>query len=46
MPSGYTPVVLLVFGGICMVVGALMGPETRSVDFSVSASGSPATMTS
>ena len=35
MPSSYTPVVLLVLGGICMVVGALMGPETRSVDFTV-----------
>jgi MFS family permease len=37
MPTAYTPVVLLVIGGICMVTGALMGPETRSVDFSADA---------
>jgi MFS family permease len=37
MPSSYTPVVLLVLGGVFMVTGALMGPETRSVDFSVTA---------
>jgi MFS family permease len=29
MPGGYTPVVLLVIGGILMLAGALMGPETR-----------------
>jgi MFS family permease len=50
MPSSYTPVVLLVLGGIFMVTGALMGPETRSVDFSVTADesrvpGSPASGT-
>lgn len=39
MPLAYTPVVLLVLGGIFMVTGALMGPETRSVDFSADASG-------
>ncbi|HEX6524057.1 MAG TPA: hypothetical protein VF070_29265 [Streptosporangiaceae bacterium] len=37
MPASYTPVVLLVLGGVFMVTGALMGPETRSVDFSVTA---------
>jgi MFS family permease len=41
MPSSYTPVVLLVLGGIFMVTGALMGPETRSVDFSVTTDESP-----
>lgn len=34
MPSGYTPVVLLVLGGILMVTGALAGPETRQADLS------------
>jgi len=34
MPIGYTPVVLLVIGGILMLAGALMGPETRSADLS------------
>jgi MFS family permease len=41
MPVAYTPVVLLVLGGIFMVTGALMGPETRSVDFSVTGDRSP-----
>lgn len=41
MPMGYTPVVLLVAGGILMVLGALIGPETRSVD--LSAPEAPAT---
>jgi MFS family permease len=32
MPSGYTPVPLLVLGGALVVIGALLGPETRQVD--------------
>jgi MFS family permease len=35
MPSGYTPVVLLVVGGVLVLAGALLGPETRDVDLSV-----------
>lgn len=37
MPYPYTPVVLLVLGGLLLVVGALMGPETKDVDFSAAA---------
>ncbi|MHB1304643.1 MAG: MFS transporter [Acidiphilium sp.] len=33
MPFRYTPVVLLVVGGLIGMVGALLGPETRDVDF-------------
>lgn len=33
MPFRYTPVVLLVIGGLIGTVGALLGPETRDVDF-------------
>ena len=33
MPFRYTPVVLLVIGGLIGMVGALLGPETRDVDF-------------
>lgn len=33
MPYPYTPIVLLVLGGLLLVVGALMGPETKDVDF-------------
>ena len=33
MPYEYTPIVLLVLGGIFLTVGALAGPETRDVDF-------------
>jgi MFS family permease len=43
MPSAYTPVVLLVLGGIFMVTGALMGPETRQVDFTADARDWPET---
>lgn len=32
MPSKYTPLVLLVLSGVLIVVGALLGPETRDVD--------------
>jgi MFS family permease len=37
MPSAYTPVVLLVLGGVLTLAGALMGPETRSADLSARA---------
>jgi len=33
VPYAYTPVVLLVLGGVLILVGALIGPETRDVDF-------------
>jgi predicted MFS family arabinose efflux permease len=33
MPMRVTPVVLLVIGGLIGMVGALMGPETKDVDF-------------
>ncbi|WP_375489365.1 MFS transporter [uncultured Jatrophihabitans sp.] len=33
MPSVYTPVVLLVLGGLLIGVGAWIGPETKDVDF-------------
>ena len=32
MPYAYTPVVLIALSGILVVVGALMGPETRDVE--------------
>lgn len=32
MPSKYTPIVLLAVSGVLIVVGALLGPETRDVD--------------
>ncbi|MGC8474716.1 MAG: MFS transporter [Acetobacteraceae bacterium] len=32
MPYVYTPMVLLVLGGALMIVGALLGPETRQVE--------------
>ena len=32
MPFAYTPVVLLVLGGVLIGVGALLGPETKDVD--------------
>lgn len=32
MPSGYTGVVLLVLGGALVLIGALIGPETKDVD--------------
>ena len=33
MPFPYTPVVLLVLGGVLIAAGALLGPETKDVDF-------------
>lgn len=32
MPARYTPLALLVIGGLLMAIGAAMGPETRDVD--------------
>ena len=32
MPYAYTPVVLIALSGILIVIGALMGPETRDVE--------------
>lgn len=40
MPTGYTGVVLLVLGGALVLIGALMGPETKDVDLA-----EPATVT-
>ena len=34
MPSQYTVLVLLAVGGLLIVVGAALGPETKDVDFS------------
>ena len=34
MPFEYTVLVLLVIGALLMVVGAMLGPETKDVDFS------------
>jgi len=33
MPPRLTPVVLLCVGAVIGVIGALIGPETRDVDF-------------
>jgi MFS family permease len=33
MPYAYTQIVLVVIGGILVLVGALMGPETKDIDF-------------
>lgn len=33
MPYEYTPLVLLALGGVLTAVGALLGPETKDVDF-------------
>jgi len=33
MPLSVTPVVLLSVGGLIGMAGALMGPETKDVDF-------------
>jgi MFS family permease len=32
MPYAYTPIVLLAISGVLIIVGALMGPETREVE--------------
>jgi MFS family permease len=34
MPYKYTQIVLLALGGVLTVVGAVMGPETKDIDFS------------
>jgi hypothetical protein len=33
MPYEFTPIVLLVLGGLMLSLGALAGPETKDVDF-------------
>ena len=38
MSSQYTVLVLMVVGGLLMIVGAALGPETKDVDFSAEAS--------
>ena len=43
MDTTYTPLPLLVIGGLLIVVGAVLGPETRDVDLAtVTTSGKPA----
>jgi MFS family permease len=37
VPYEYTPVVLLVLGGVLILLGALIGPETKDVDFETAA---------
>ncbi|MCH1883975.1 MFS transporter [Agrococcus sp. ARC_14] len=37
MPMELAPTVLLVVGGICLIVGALWGPETKGVDLGAAA---------
>jgi MFS family permease len=37
VPYEYTPVVLLVLGGVLILTGALIGPETKDVDFETAA---------
>lgn len=41
MPAAYTPVVLIVIGGVLLAFGAYLGPETRDVD--MNAASEPAT---
>jgi hypothetical protein len=33
MPYKYTQIVLLALGGIFMIIGAVIGPETKDLDF-------------
>jgi MFS family permease len=33
MPYKYTQIVILMLGGLLILIGALMGPETRDIDF-------------
>jgi hypothetical protein len=33
MPSEYTVLVLVVVGGLLVLIGAVLGPETKEVDF-------------
>jgi MFS family permease len=35
IPRAYTPVVLLIIGGVLLTIGALIGPETRDRDLSL-----------
>ncbi|HVF00282.1 MAG TPA: MFS transporter [Rubrobacteraceae bacterium] len=42
MPFEYTVLVLLVIGALLMVAGAVLGPETKDVDFSEDVDASPA----
>lgn len=37
MPYAYTPILLLVLGGLFLTIGALTGPETKDVDLHASA---------
>jgi MFS family permease len=37
MPSGYTAAALLVLGGALVLIGVLMGPETKDVDLAAAA---------
>jgi MFS family permease len=37
VPYAYTPVVLLVLGGVLILIGALIGPETKDVDLDAKA---------
>lgn len=37
MPMSYTPIVLIVIGGLLLAAGAYFGPETRDVDMDASA---------
>jgi MFS family permease len=45
MPMSYTPVVLLVLGGVLILVGALLGPETKDVDFNADVERAPSPAT-
>ncbi len=42
MPMQYTPLVLLVIAGVCIVIGAGLGPETRNVDMAATEPAEPA----
>jgi hypothetical protein len=42
MPRGYTASALLVFGGALVLVGALLGPESRNVEFGAAPAPTPA----
>ncbi len=37
MPMEYAPTVLLAIGGVCLIIGALWGPETKDVDLGAGA---------
>jgi MFS family permease len=41
MPSGYTAAALLVLGGALVVIGVLMGPETKDVDLAATVPAHP-----